>query len=72
MSPAKNFEGTYNQNTKFYESLNKEEKKVLELHGKMDHSLREYQRETYVYAILNIVTIITAISAYKYLSSVNK
>ena len=59
----------YKQNTLGYDKLSKEEKRIVELQGKMEHTHLEYQRESYVYAVLNIITIITAISAYKYLTS---
>jgi len=61
------FQDLYNTNTINYDKLSKEEKHVISLQGKMDHSTQEYQRETYIYAILNIITIVTAIAAYKYL-----
>jgi hypothetical protein len=64
-----NFLGLYESNTNNYENLSNEEKKIVELQGRMEHSHREYQREAYVYSILNIITIVTAISAYKYLKS---
>ncbi len=59
----------YKKNTLGYDKLSKEEKRIVELQGKMEHTHLEYQRESYVYAVLNIITIITAISAYKYLTS---
>jgi hypothetical protein len=60
---------TYQNNTLEYDKLSKEEKRIVELQGKMEHTHLEYQRESYVYAVLNIITIVTAISAYKYLTS---
>ncbi len=72
MVNAIDLKASYETNTVFYEKLNEEEKRVLELHGKMDHSSREYQRESYVFAVLNILTIVTAIAAFKYLNSSNK
>jgi hypothetical protein len=65
---AQSIEELYNQNTYRYGQMTTEEKRVMELHGKMDHSMREYQREMYVYVILNIVTMGAAIAAYKYLA----
>jgi hypothetical protein len=59
----------YKKNTLGYDKLSKEEKRIVELQGKMEHTHLEYQRESYVYAVLNIITIVTAISAYKYLTS---
>jgi hypothetical protein len=61
--------GKYEDNTLEYDKLSKEEKRIVELQGKMEHTHLEYQRESYVYAVLNIITIVTAISAYKYLTS---
>jgi len=63
------FLSTYEENTLEYDKLSKEEKRIVELQGKMEHTHIEYQRESYVYAVLNIITIVTAISAYKYLTS---
>ena len=62
------FQDLYNTNTIKYDKLSEKEKNVISLQGKMDHSAQEYHRETYVYAILNIITIVTAIAAYKYLA----
>jgi len=63
------FADAYENNTSSYKKMTQEERRVIELHGKMEHSLREYQRETYVYSILNIITVVAAIGAYRYLST---
>jgi hypothetical protein len=66
------FVNTYESNTAEYKKLIKNKLMDMELQGKIDHSLREYRRESLVFTTLNMITMITVIAsigAYKYLST---
>tara|TARA_B100001063_G_scaffold242656_1_gene271742 strand:+ start:7576 stop:7782 length:207 start_codon:yes stop_codon:yes gene_type:complete len=64
------FENTANENNDLIVNLSKQKELLENENKKYVESLHKYESISYNYAILNIIGVITLISAYKYISNI--